>query len=172
MRPANFRQAGQRAEGWARVPVDPGKVPTSAEPLAYIKAAHAFEERGNGEQAMALYATAVEQWPGSALAQMALANAAYNSGNTALAVAAFAAAIALEPSASLWNNYAYALQAEGCHDAAVEAISRAQDLSADKAFAESAAEIITLSVEAEATSTPAYCPRGLSPGSVPGDRPQ
>ncbi len=154
----NFLATWQRADSWAIVPVDAETRPASAEPLAYIQAAHAFEETGHRERAMAYYTAAVEAWPDSALAHMALANAAYNSGNVTLAVEAFAAALALKPSASLWNNYAYALQAAGCHDAAVAAISRAQALSADRAFAESAAEIIALSVEAGSGPAPASCP--------------
>lgn len=126
---ATFLNTWRRADAWARVVVDPGVMPQSADPLTYLQTAYAFEETDRPELARDFYQAAVSRWPEHPAALTAAANAALKSAESGAARELFERALAKAPdSPALWNNYAYALKAQGCDRAAGKAINVALQL--------------------------------------------
>jgi tetratricopeptide (TPR) repeat protein len=137
---ATFIRTWQRADQWARVVVDSTTVPTTAEPLRYLRSALAFEQTGRPELAYVFYQQALDQWPKEPAVLTAAANAALNTGDSRRARNLFESLLRNNPKEpNIWNNYAYALQADGCDMAASMAISVAVQLAPDEeAFKQSA----------------------------------
>jgi len=118
-----FERTWQRADFWALVIVPVGEIPSTAEPLRYLKTAYAFEETGNSELARKAYRSASRQWPDIAVTWLTLGNLAFAMQDWAEAVDAFRSASILEPEAVIsWNNLAYALHAYGCSSQAQAAL--------------------------------------------------
>ncbi len=119
-----FERTWQRAHHWALVIVPAGKIPKTATALKYLEAAYAFEQTGKLELALRAYKTASQHWPQQAEIWMALGNLEYSNKDWQSAVKSFATATQLKPeAASYWNNYAYALHANGCEAQAQTALS-------------------------------------------------
>jgi hypothetical protein len=74
---ATFERTWRRVDYWAQVILPPGKLPVTAEPLAYVQAVHALEQGGKIEQALLAYRTAVQRWPADKTVLMAWGNAEY-----------------------------------------------------------------------------------------------
>lgn len=129
---ATFDRTWQRAGNWALAIVPPELVPATASADAYLAAAVDLEQVGRTAAAHRAYATAVERWPDNLLAHSGSGNTAYALGDFSSAEASYRHALALDPKrAGLWNNLAYALAAQGRHEAALDAIRRALDLDPD-----------------------------------------
>lgn len=126
----NFERTWARSGHWAQVVVPPEETPATAEPLPWLAAVRELEETGHTAAARSGYRSATRKWPDESAAWMARGNAAYEADDAAEARRAFAAAVRLQPGAAdHWNNYAYALAATGCGDAAVDAARCAVTLS-------------------------------------------
>ena len=138
-----FERTWQRADFWALVIVSIDKIPVTAEPLRYLKAAYAFEETGNSELALKAYQSASRQWPDIAITWITLGNMAFNKQNWPEAVSAFNIATSLEPDSVIsWNNLAYALHANGCGTQAQAALQCALEITpADKNLQDSWREL-------------------------------
>jgi len=118
-----FERTWKRADFWALVIVPVGEIPSTAEPLRYLKTAYAFEETGNPELAFKAYQSASRQWPDVAVIWMTLGNMAFDNHDWPEAIKAFNTASTLEPgSITSWNNLAYALHANGCGTQAQRAL--------------------------------------------------
>lgn len=127
---ANFERTWARSGHWAQVVVPPDRIPASAEPLPWLTAVRELEATGQTAAARRGYRSATRQWPDEGAAWMARGNAAYEAEASAEARDAFAEAVRLQPrAADHWNNYAYALAADGCRSAAVDAARCAVALS-------------------------------------------
>ena len=110
-----FERTWQRANYWALVLVPIGDIPSTAEPLRYLKTAYAFEEIGSPQLARKAYQTASTHWPDVAAIWIALGNIEFANHDWADAINSFKTAIRLEPESTTgWNNLAYALHADGC----------------------------------------------------------
>jgi tetratricopeptide (TPR) repeat protein len=126
---STFERTWTRADRWALVIMLPDNVPETAELKVFLKTALDFERTDQLPEARRAYAAAVERWPDSAPAQLALGNAAYRLGAPRDALAAFETAVALQPrNASAWNNLAWSLQASGCPEEARRAVQCAAAL--------------------------------------------
>jgi hypothetical protein len=131
---ATFMKTWKRAENWAIVTLPPGQLPATATPLTYLRAASDLQQTEQKSAAHLAYQAAVEAWPESATAWLALGNSAYDTGDWQEAVKAYKQATALEPlNTTAWNNLAYALLEDGQTSAALEALQQALSLSPDDA---------------------------------------
>jgi tetratricopeptide (TPR) repeat protein len=151
-----FLKTWARTNYWALVMSEPENIPTTAEPTKYIRAAYAFEQTGQPELAAEFYAVAAQRWPDSLAVLSAQANLALATDDVQQALVKFERVLQLDPeNPALWNNYAYALLAASCSDAAQQAIAKAITLAPDdKQYRDSEEEISStqaLSVDA--------CPR-------------
>ncbi len=116
---ALFERTWQRAEHWAMVVVSAGQVPVTAQPEQFLAAAHGLEQVGQWAAAAKAYRAATRRWPQHFDAWLMRGNLAYLQQEYAAAVMALREATILQPQrVAAWNNFAYALHASGCGDAA------------------------------------------------------
>jgi tetratricopeptide (TPR) repeat protein len=141
---ANFEQTWRRGQYWAYVFVQPGQIPTTAEPLAYTHAASDLFKAGYESEALASFSAAAERWTDLALPHMVLGNTKYAAKDYSAAQQAFSDAIAAEPTnPQAWNNLAYTYVAQQCRVAAIKAIGCAVRLDPDdKNLSDSLKEIV------------------------------
>jgi len=141
---ANFEQTWRRGQYWAYVFVQPGQIPTTAEPLPYTQAASDLLKTGYESEALASFSAAAERWTDLALPHMVLGNTKYAVKDYPAAQQAFSDAIAAEPNnAQAWNNLAYTYVAQQCRVAAIKAIGCAVRLNPDdKNLSDSLKEIV------------------------------
>lgn len=100
---------------WGRVVLPPQRLPASAQPLPYLKAAADLEQTGPVDAALNAYRTAFQHWPDQPLAGFSLATSLHTSGQYGEARQIFEQLLTRHPAmADGWNNYAYSLQALGC----------------------------------------------------------
>ena len=165
---ATFERTWARADRWAQVIVPPTAPPATANALAWLTATNELEWVGNRERALVGYRAATARWPDSAAAWMLRGNGAYEMDSFSEARAAFGKAVALEPGQpGAWNNYAYALAATGCSDAARSAAQCAVRLDPEDAEARDTLheiEAMTESIGSGQCSIP-VCPVG-EPGTT------
>jgi tetratricopeptide (TPR) repeat protein len=125
-----FMNTWNRADNWAIVTLPPGVLPATAETSIYLKAVNDLEETGQDLAANRSYRAAVQAWPESMTAWLALGNSAYGVEDWPLAVSALRKATELAPNnATAWNNLAYALLADGQKEPALAAVQRALSIS-------------------------------------------
>lgn len=148
---STFIATWDRTDNWARVMVDSSRLPVTAEPVATISSAYAFEQTGHPELAAGFYALAAERWPDSQPVLTAQANLALSQGENQRAIALFAHLLTFSAEdPALWNNYAYSLLAGGCKEQALTAISRAEALAPDdQLYRDSASDIRAAEAAAE-----------------------
>ena len=129
-----FERTWQRADKWAMVILPPGKLPASAEPLAYVKAISHFETQGKLEVAKEAYETAVERWPSSLLTLMAMGNISYQLHQLSQAQQFYLKAIEINSDyAPAHNNLAQVLMEQGELSLAHEHANTAVRLDGDHA---------------------------------------
>jgi len=127
-----FERTWARTQHRAWVILPAGAVPATAEPLAYLRAAHDLEQVASPAAARAAWLAGTRTWPDSFRAWMALGNSHYAAHEFSQAVAAFRRAARLAPDRSAgWNNLAYALLKHRCPQQARVAASCARQLAPD-----------------------------------------
>ncbi|MFG5410663.1 PA2778 family cysteine peptidase [Piscinibacter sakaiensis] len=124
-----FENTWVRAGSWAMVVTPPGTWPSGAEEPAALEAAVGFERA----LALRAYAAAVQRWPDSLGLRVGLGNAAFASGQKALAADAFQTAAQRHRSAPAWINLGHTLLDAGLVDAAWRVALEAEYLN-DPAF--------------------------------------
>jgi len=126
---ATFDRTWRRGGRWALVILPPGKIPATAEPLAYSRAVHDLALAGHSHAALNAFRASAGRWPRERISLMAWGNAEYTSGSLERAEKAFRQAILYHPeSADAWNNLAYALAARSCRREALQAIACGQEM--------------------------------------------
>ncbi|MAL97916.1 MAG: hypothetical protein CL583_05630 [Alteromonadaceae bacterium] len=129
---SSFTNTWERGGRWARVIVSPEKVPATAQPLAYVRAAHDLELTGQSDAARVAYGTARSTWPENTAAAFAQANLALSQGEYLEASLGFKKLLALKPAyGPAWNNLAIALGQLGCESAAAKARACALSVTAE-----------------------------------------
>jgi tetratricopeptide (TPR) repeat protein len=120
-----FERTWARAQYWSMLALAPGQLPATAEPDIYLGAAAALE-RVNPGAAQHAYAAALQRWPRQPAALLGAGNTAYALGQSALAIEAYRAAVAVHADfAEAWNNLAQALLEQGRREEASQAIAKA-----------------------------------------------
>lgn len=161
---AAFERTWTKANYWALAIVPADRIPKTAEPLRYLKAAHDLEKTGQLREAFTAYRAATGRWPNRAQTWLALGNTAYRLRKDKAAVVAFEKATTLEPDDPRgWNNFAYALLQQGCPEQARVATACAAALAPGDANVQNSREEIDKKArgrdETEAGCGSVKCPR-------------
>ena len=123
---AKFLRSWQRADYWAVVVLEPGKVPDNVNPETYLRALAGFESANDAAAVIVAYVAAVAKWPQNTLAGLGLGNAYYANGQLDLAQQAYAAVLRVDPQdAIVLNNLAQVLYERGSSSEATDAIAMA-----------------------------------------------
>ena len=148
---ATFLRTWARSDYWARVMVPAGTLPASARALPYLQAAHELEHTAGDAVALPALEAATARWPDQQLAWLALGNNQYAQRHYDRAGEAFLEATRVAPqAAAAWNNLAYALLEQACHEQAWRAVQCATLLDPDPAWEDSAREIRARGVSGDA----------------------
>jgi len=119
---ANFEQTWLRSSYWGLVVTAPTHLPATATLSRWLQAAYDLETVRQFDAAEKAYQTATQKWPEQQNTWLALTNLYYQQKRTAEALIRFNSIMPRFSSVTeMWNNYAYVLQAEKCHAAAVKA---------------------------------------------------
>ena len=120
-----FERTWARGNHWAMLALAPGVLPVSADAGTVARSAAALETL-HPAAARRVYTAAAQRWPLDAPLQLGLGNSAYADKDVPAAVAAYQAAVKLQPDyADAWNNLAQAQVDLGNRNAAVDAIAQA-----------------------------------------------
>jgi tetratricopeptide (TPR) repeat protein len=119
MSPTYFRATWDRADRWAMILLEPGRLPARADFGRYMEAAAGLESVGRLDEAGQAYRAAAQHWPGESLPRLALANIALARGDEATAERELRAALSLAPDdVAARNNLAEVLHSMGCPESA------------------------------------------------------
>ena len=158
---STFERTWARTQHRAWVFLPAGDVPATAEPLAYLRAAHELDRSGKDDAARTAWLAATRTWPDSFRAWMALGNSHYAALEFSQAGNAFRRATRVAPERpSGWNNLAYALLKNRCPQQARIAANCARQLAPDdEPVRQTAVEIEQLATGRDAPHCPALnCP--------------
>lgn len=121
-----FELTWARAQYWAMLALEPGKMPASAEPDAYYMALTALEETHPQADIVSGYRSGLRAWPTDQNLLMAYANSLYQTGATDEAATLFEEVITHHSAyAPAWNNLAQILLENGDNAAAREKVLQA-----------------------------------------------
>jgi tetratricopeptide (TPR) repeat protein len=121
-----FEFTWRRSGYWAMVLTPPGVIPATATQANYLAALIAFDRVATAPSAHSAWQGFLTQWPGHALASLALGNKLYAQGDLAGAEAVWRTAAQAHPaSTELFNNLAQVLSDQGRNVEALELIERA-----------------------------------------------
>ncbi len=114
-----FRATWDRADRWAMILLEPGRLPARADLGRYMEAAAGLESVGRLDDAQRAYEAAALRWPDESLPNLALANVALARGDSAAAEVRLRAALRLDPDdVAARNNLAEVLRSMGCPESA------------------------------------------------------
>nr|WP_281388643.1 PA2778 family cysteine peptidase [Litorivivens lipolytica] len=151
-----FMKTWHRSDYWGLVPLPLGRIPETVSVLLYLSELEKMRETAtiSDSDYEAVLERSVERWPRSATAQFLMANLLQEQKRDG-ALAYFQRGLQLQPDNALaWNNFAFALDAEGCPLTARKAITHARTLKPfDQRLARSERELSEKQVETE----PAGC---------------
>jgi hypothetical protein len=123
-RSTRFLRSWQRGSNWAFVAIEPGDLPASATPGAYIRALAGAEPLLDASAAQRAYGAALERWPSDELVLFAAAGERYNAGDLATATTLYRQLLAATPQhVAARNNLANVLAEQGCQ---AEALTEAR----------------------------------------------
>jgi tetratricopeptide (TPR) repeat protein len=158
-----FEKTWARAGHWAMVVVQPGKIPTSVAPLAYLQAVNVLERLQRYQSARLAYQAAADHWPDNALAWAGAGNSAFALGAFAAADTAYRQALALDPdNVLLMNNLAAALGEQGCRAEALAVVDCALGQQPDSQVLEETGQEIQ-----QSTGRQSDCQYFSCPGTTP-----
>ncbi|MGM0675881.1 MAG: PA2778 family cysteine peptidase [Pseudomonadota bacterium] len=157
-----FERTWRRGNYWAFVVQPPGQLPTTAQPLPWLRAANALEATGQLDTAATAYQTAARHWPEHPVAWIGLGNTLYALEDHTGAEQAFRQLIQTDPEAhAAWNNLAHVLHARGCGTQALEAVTCALRMAPDEPHYQRTRETVKASPDTPTgndTCLPALCP--------------
>jgi hypothetical protein len=121
-----FLRRWNRTDHWGLLVMPPERLPETVSEENWLKAAHGLELAGRHEEALAAYATALEEWPDSLGGLMGKANALYALGRVEASGDVLRHCAGLHPGAGpVHNNLARIMMETGDLAAAREAAERA-----------------------------------------------
>ncbi|WP_338031747.1 PA2778 family cysteine peptidase [Ectothiorhodospira shaposhnikovii] len=128
-----FERTWRRAGYWAFLAQPPDRLPATATPLSWLRAANDLERTGRLEAAAGAYLTATRAWPEHPVGWIGLGNARYARGDLEGAEQALKELVTRDPTSHAgWNNLAHVLHARGCGPMAREAAACALRLAPDE----------------------------------------
>jgi tetratricopeptide (TPR) repeat protein len=127
---STFEHTWRRGGYWALVVLKPGELPVAPDEAELLRAAAGLERVERPGEAVLTYEAALTLWPRSFAAWMGLGNARFALSDYAGAETAWRAATTAntDSPAPAWNNLAYALNAQGRKQEAIDAATRAVEL--------------------------------------------
>jgi tetratricopeptide (TPR) repeat protein len=153
-----------RADNWGVVVLEPGQMPATAEPGAYVAAVAGLESAGRSADALRAYDAGLARWPGEALLWLGRGNAAYAGGDVAAATAAYRRAVSLAPaSLAARHNLAEALLQSGCPRAAAREAAAARGLAAGTPIESAVESLLERAGAAAPGADPATCTADAGP---------
>lgn len=154
-----FMSTWNRAQRWALVVLEPGKLPADAQLDRYVAAAAGLEAVGRLGAAEQSYVSARGRWPDSVWPQLGLANLDYRRGDFEAAQSGYLAALAIDPqNVVAHNNLAEILSDRGCASQARTHVERAAALAKDTALEASVAATAQHVANAPQEGSGAACP--------------
>jgi tetratricopeptide (TPR) repeat protein len=118
-----FMRTWDRADRWARVMLPPDRLPASAEPMPFLRAASDLEQTGRLTAASAAYRAALQRWPEQSAARLGLGNIAWAQNRPEDAERELRELVERSPQLQAgWNNLAVVLRHMGCAQAADAAL--------------------------------------------------
>ena len=121
-----FLRSWKRADYWGFVALRPGDMPAIADAERYLRAVAALESAGDVGTAREAYQAATRNWPGNALAWLALGNASYADGDLEAAQRAFEDSVWADPNSVIaMNNLSQVYLERGQRDEAEATIHAA-----------------------------------------------
>ncbi|MDJ0805516.1 MAG: PA2778 family cysteine peptidase [Gammaproteobacteria bacterium] len=124
-----FNNTWARASNWALVILPPERLPQTAKPGPYLRAAYDLETTNKPHAALRAYHTASKRWPKDKRPWLALGNSAYNLNQLDEARTALERALSIDPEDIIaLNNLAYVYLAAGCGAEAMQTIDQAQQI--------------------------------------------
>jgi tetratricopeptide (TPR) repeat protein len=158
MRRSRFARSWERADNWAVVILEPGELPQSRDPAAFIRAVAGLESVGRLDAALLAYRSGLTRWPASDLLLLGYGNSLYGSGEIARAARVYRDLLAISPNhLPALNNLAHAMGELGCREEALAIIARAPD-SADPSFKQT----LTETRQTLESRSPGRCARNVS----------
>jgi hypothetical protein len=141
---ARFLRSWQRGASWAFVVLEPGELPATATPDAYVRALAGAELLLDRAAAERGYRAALARWPGDPLVQFAAAAQRQAAGDYPEAMALYREVLASVPQhAAARNNLALLLAERGCYtEALVEARAALADIELDDELREAIADTV------------------------------
>ncbi|UPT78151.1 PA2778 family cysteine peptidase [Sulfurovum sp. XGS-02] len=99
-----FMALWKRSGNWGVVLLPPAKLPASASPKAFLRAAYDLEKTGMREDAIIAYRSALLRWPKDTDTYFALANAYYHANQFTKAEQSYHKLLSLEPTHTMALN--------------------------------------------------------------------
>jgi len=119
---ALFMRTWDRADRWARVILPPNRLPATAEPLPFLRAASDLEQTRRLDAAATAYRAALQRWPEQPAARLGLGNIAWATERPREAETELRKLVDEHPGLSAgWNNLSVVLSHLGCEQAAAQA---------------------------------------------------
>ncbi|MDM5264235.1 PA2778 family cysteine peptidase [Sulfurovum sp. XTW-4] len=124
---STFTELWKRGGNWGVVLLPPGKLPVSASPKEFLRAAYDLEKTGMRDEAIIAYRSALLRWPKNIDTYFALANAYYHTHQFTKAEQGYRKLLSLEPTHTMaLNNLADLLCTMGRPEEAMSMIRKAE----------------------------------------------
>nr|WP_255490827.1 PA2778 family cysteine peptidase [Spartinivicinus marinus] len=121
---ALFGKTWSRASYWGLVALPPDRLPATANPLTYLKAAQSLEQVSQRKAAIMAYQAALKTWPHQPIALLGLGNIYYANQQRQQSIDTLMTLVKEHPLHTVgWNNLGYALATSGCQKAAQQALT-------------------------------------------------
>ena len=159
-RSRRFLRSWQRGTQWAFVAVEPGSLPATAAPDAYVRAVADAERLLPARGADAAFAAALDRWPDDALVLFSAANRRLDAHDATEAIALYRRLLERDPGhAAARNNLANALAGKGCYAQALGEARAARSAVAAGDALYAAIDDTVATIERAAAAVPgAACP--------------
>ncbi|HSR73387.1 MAG TPA: PA2778 family cysteine peptidase, partial [Sulfurovum sp.] len=123
---STFMALWERSGNWGVVLLPPGRLPASASPKLFLRAAYDLEKTGMRDDAIIAYKSALQRWPKDIDIHFALANAYYHSDRFSEAEQSYRKLLSFEPAHPMaLNNLADLLCRMGRQKDALRVIGKA-----------------------------------------------
>lgn len=129
-----FESTWARGQRWAVVTLPPERLPATARPSDWLRAASDLEQTGQSRAAAQAYAAATRRWPQEGMGWFAQGNSQYAAGDQAAAEQSLRESVTRTPAlAPAWYNLAQLLAEKGCPTQADSAARCARQLAPEDA---------------------------------------
>ncbi len=156
-----FEHTWNRADNWALVVLPSDTLPNDRNQANFLQAAVTLEQAGQTASANRAWRAMEKRWPNNHIAITGMANTYLALQQPEKATAGYLRALELQPrEAAIYNNLAYSLHAQSCHESSMAAIRCAMALAPGNAEYQHSLEDIASSAAAANSEN---CPKLACP---------